>query len=861
MVQRYGENDGQNLAAKKVIRGSKLQPFLHTHGGRAMSEVAEVRFVDDARKGLVDHLLNRYRELESEETSCRVVVLEGESGAGKSRIVREFYKRLREDFPDGYWPELPPKIESQGFAVRKYLGPGTTNFSRGQDALPSYSWWTVTCEKTSGADLVPVTDQLLKQAQAHAPFYARKIKKESLPAERFNKWTKDKFPQLAKEAGTEAGIEGLSQLLSLADLARPAADVVLPGLGFALNQGVRITQWQREESRTRKRIQAGGALEDPQTPPELVYQNLAGFTHRKFPMVIAIEDLHLMQEDLSEVLHFIAEDTANHPMLVVATAWPDTSNKNYVDFFSQAGGVEKLEMSKSPLSVESLSAIVRELYPDTPDDVCQSIAHQWGNPYALQLLLTGDDFKEECLENDTTIRSLTNEDLAHMPRTIMDLFGERWNYLQEEERTALMAAIVSLPSESVEAPSSWPFIIDVVAQARARTIGTGAHEDEQQKVQQSLRGVSSRGDWLLEVQPEKVSAFSEWALAITADEKSKNDRRFQSSHKREELQRAIAEILSELIKSWTDDQNFVFDHQDEMKRTACAWLLAIDEGDDLRFAKKVAAFNKAARETDDFNYVAALEIVESVNDVDQSDKEDKDQDLDMTIATEKSRWLANSGQLEKAIALAEDILVYQDGKLGPNDRRTLATRRDIATWLGRLGNHSEAIAKLRKLLADRQEILNLNDPDTLDTWNDLANDHVETVHNLAHALAESGAYAEAITVSQAVLERHADQFGEAQLLALRQTIASWNGQLGNYGEAIAELQALLPDQENALEPNNPHIRRTIGNLETLRNAPASTHEPKQDLGVSKVRKNKRVRKQGRSGNPAKRAAEERDRKQ
>ena len=56
--------------------------------------------------------------------------------------------------------------------------------------------------------------------------------------------------------------------------------------------------------------------------------------------------------------------------------------------------------------------------------------------------------------------------------------------------------------------------------------------------------------------PATVSAFSEWALAFTADDKSTTDLRFHSTHKRDQFRGSVAEILSELIESWTDDNTF-----------------------------------------------------------------------------------------------------------------------------------------------------------------------------------------------------------------------------------------------------------------------------------------------------------------
>ena len=186
-------------------------------------------------------------------------------------------------------------------------------------------------------------------------------------------------------------------------------------------------------------------------------KTLAGFTHRKFPMVIAIEDLHLMQEDLSEVLQQNcgrcreSSDVGRCDSLA-----RDIERGTMWISFSQEGVVENLEVAQSPLSAESLSAIVRELYPDTPDDVCQSIARTNGATRTHSSSCSPVKISRKRVSKTTaTIRSLTpEEDLAHRPSTIADLYGERWEPSPvEKEQTALMAAVVSLPSASVESPS------------------------------------------------------------------------------------------------------------------------------------------------------------------------------------------------------------------------------------------------------------------------------------------------------------------------------------------------------------------------------------------------------------------------
>jgi hypothetical protein len=63
----------------------------------------------DGHAQLVRDLRTRLNRLVAGDVSVpRVVVLEGASGTGKSRVIRELYRRLQSTQPEPeYWPPLP----------------------------------------------------------------------------------------------------------------------------------------------------------------------------------------------------------------------------------------------------------------------------------------------------------------------------------------------------------------------------------------------------------------------------------------------------------------------------------------------------------------------------------------------------------------------------------------------------------------------------------------------------------------------------------------------------------------------------------------------------------------------------------
>ena len=97
------------------------------------TEQLGAELLGDGHRRVLKDLVSLLSSLQTGDTqSPRVVVLEGASGSGKSRIVRELYRRLRAGEPSpGYWPELPEEWSVTKAGVdpipnRKRLGPRST---------------------------------------------------------------------------------------------------------------------------------------------------------------------------------------------------------------------------------------------------------------------------------------------------------------------------------------------------------------------------------------------------------------------------------------------------------------------------------------------------------------------------------------------------------------------------------------------------------------------------------------------------------------------------------------------------------------------------------------------------------------
>ena len=120
---------------------------------------------------IVDDLLKQLRDIQNGDTaSPRVVVLEGPSGVGKTRIIQELYQKLRENDP--YWPPMqePVRVETAGadpMAARKLVAPNPKDFTWPAGALPSFGWWGLNCERLSKDSYLDAVAELRPQLDSN----------------------------------------------------------------------------------------------------------------------------------------------------------------------------------------------------------------------------------------------------------------------------------------------------------------------------------------------------------------------------------------------------------------------------------------------------------------------------------------------------------------------------------------------------------------------------------------------------------------------------------------------------------------------------------------------------------------------
>ena len=176
-----------------------------------------------------------------------------------------------------------------------------------------------------------------------------------------------------------------------------------------------------------------------------------------------------------------------------------------------------------------------------------------------------------------------------------------------------------------------------------------------------------------------------------------------------------------------------------------------------------------------------------------------------TLTTRGNLALAyrESGNLQKAIDMFEDVLTDRTRLLGPDHPDTLGTRGNLAIAYRESGNLQKAIDMFEDVLTDRTRLLGPDHPDTLGTRG-----------NLAIAYRESGNLQKAIDMFEDVLTDRTRLLGpnHPHTLRTRGNLAAAHQQAGHLSTAIDMHQALLPDMSRVLGPDHPDTLATRSNL-------------------------------------------------
>jgi hypothetical protein len=149
----------------------------------------------------------------------------------------------------------------------------------------------------------------------------------------------------------------------------------------------------------------------------------------------------------------------------------------------------------------------------------------------------------------------------------------------------------------------------------------------------------------------------------------------------------------------------------------------------------------------------------------------------------------------------------QASALGPTDRSTLHTLRDLAVRIGQRGNPGEAARRLEEVLAAQRQLM-------AETYFDV----VETRSSLAFWLGEAHRYEDAIELLKPLivdLERGRGRWDRATLRA-HHNLATYLVMTGRRDDGIARLEQCLEVEARVFGPDDPLTTTTRQNLTSFR---------------------------------------------
>lgn len=371
----------------------------------------------------------------------RIVIIRGQSGIGKTHIIRELYEWLvqRQDDP-GYWPSLSSSklLESNAldpFFLRKQIGPSPDHFIWRSGALPTFGWWSISCQRSTSPSIGQSLANLERQMNAHLlPLSLSWAKRVGLWGELLSSvkvdW-QDRLQEFIRE-GTLEGLTGV-----LANLG-----ITVPGFGLAVEYAAAGIRALSRRGVARRALEAQEELPLDSTVKSIVEQ-MRRFASTNFPMIVAIEDLQWADEGVVELLtRLVLEDKAPPGLTVIATSWPeagpDSPCARLLGHLQRLDAVRYLDLHA--LEPQALRQLVLHSAPRTDSETVDVLTSRWPNPYALKLALADRRIRTKVVDEAYV---LSRQDLDHLPLTIADLYRSRWRELPELERIVLAVGAAS----------------------------------------------------------------------------------------------------------------------------------------------------------------------------------------------------------------------------------------------------------------------------------------------------------------------------------------------------------------------------------------------------------------------------------
>lgn len=692
----------------------------------------------------------------------RRIVVVGDSGTGKSRLVRNLYQSLRSDQPQpGYWPDLGTDSSDEAEAHdplrdRKVLGPSWHGFEWPAGALPSFGWWALNCDRMSNGDFVDVVGQARTSLTTHlVPMTLARRRHAGLPSRLADTYL-DVVDE-ARRALAEGGIEAAGLLLD-------KLGITALGLGLALDlveKGVRSAAKRGTE---RKQLRAGAALGGAtgvavaRSAAELA-ETLRRLASPGVPQIVVIEDLHLMSQDLADFIDQVSLRDELRPTIVIGTAWPEGAYNSTFEAWRRSLGVEVLPIPL--LDDRDRVELLQRFVPLVSAEDARRVVKRYQNPLSLRLFLSLDEIRERIVATGGRLE-LTAEDLAALPFTIREMYEQRWRQLPGDVASALGLAAAVLPLQRPQ----WPFTSQVVTAAAEKAGFTIVR----------LREILESGStpWLVGDDPPWLQ-FREGLLGDVASA-------HLTAARRQGMQSAVESVLEAEIDELRGDSYRIPDSTTPWRYAE--WLTAFTPLTEPHTPTRATAVIAVAHAMWAANNPAgASQFLRERSWSALLEPEHRD-----TLSTRSNiaGWLGEAGLVEDALAEMKSLLPAVDRSDGEGRGDAWMLRNNIATFSGRLGRADEALTELRTLRILMEEAIGADDPQTL-----------LVRHNLATWAGRAGQKATSLAEFETLVLARRRVLGpdhrDTLLSRLGQARSQWDS--GQRSEALAELDDALSAAE------------------------------------------------------------------
>lgn len=736
-------------------------------------------FVGASRISLVAGLVDVFEEICSSGES-RWVSLEAPPGWGKTRVGREFYAEIaaRQTSPR-YWPE---RINNPH---RKAIVP---TGDREANSLPQFLWWGVSCSERNGVAAEALRYDIT-QLEEHARFVHIECHRRKGIGEKALRELIEKGPELVTEALSEA-----ASLL-----------IPLPGLGLALL----LHKWSASKKSERlaelrlvgDRSALGGGSSE--FASQLVDQ-LCALGEEQFPMVMFVEDVHLADDTLLEVMESTMRRSSH--LMILTTTWPGLFDDDSalasvfeelddqvlrITHHKPAGHPFPSEAGLLRLNSHDCTQIVQHYFPRVDSEAVKLLVSRFQNPQKLELICSLPKFQTNFGQFGDLV--LTSNEISNLPDEIENLHKVHWEQL----------------------PIAWQLQYAVAAAISPESINYDIGHNFDIWSESVLLEVI--GDLELPATVDLVSVGEaerdKYGWVIRADD---DTRRWAETD-----QRSIATIDGMLLL-----RQHLSDARSDILRSLARIVLERDHSD-LYSAYSAIALHVEGYVEDPAPIAAAIAVVLEHFGHDESLVAVRRQLYDLYLDTyEEGQSQVNdeadilarlngvsaiSQSLQHDIAAEQyhEISVRSLSIFGPDDPMTLAARNNFALEKQYMGEHEEAVTLFTQLVADHTRVLGANHFGTFSCRN-----------NLGMALRTVGELEECKRLFEELVEDQTLTLGEDHVstLSARNNLAVVYRDMGNFDLAIEVIEKVIGVRVSVLGEEHPDTLTSLNNLaRTLRN--------------------------------------------